>query len=151
MARSTLLWLDPGKTTGWASYDTQTQVFVSGQELFVPLGEMLTNTAALLGPSLAIGWERFTVAGRRAGTPDYSLEVIGMAKWIARDCECLRPQNSSDRGMASHQVLRMIGWWSPGHRHANDAAQHLLTWITDYPAYMTSAMTEAFRASLRVV
>jgi hypothetical protein len=143
-----VIWVDPGQTTGWASYDRGRDVFLSGQELFVPFGELLTATVRFLNHDVMIGWERFLVAGRRAGEPKYSMEVIGMIKWIARDCTLLTPTASASRSMASPAILKRLGWWNRGHGHANDAAQHLLTWYTDDKSRLTPRMEQAFRDDL---
>lgn len=143
------IWADPGKMTGWASYDTHTGVFLSGQELFLPFGRMLTDTVAFLGHRVTIGWEMYTVppGAVQKSSPAFALEVIGMIKWIGRDCTLAKPTMPGDRAVAHHTVLRNIGWWAPGKEHANVAAQHLLTHLADTHR-LTDAMTAAFRTRL---
>jgi hypothetical protein len=145
-----VLWVDPGMTSGWASYDLFTRSFLSGQERFEPFGQFLTDTVDFIGRELTVGWEDYLIAGRRSGTPKYALEVIGMIKWIARDCELLKPQPSASRIGVSRTVLLRIGWWNPGHKHANDAAMHLLGYLVDQKL-LTIAMQEAFTADLEMV
>jgi hypothetical protein len=149
--RGGVLWVDPGLISGWAYYHAQQDFFESGQDLFLPFGIFLATMVELSHHTLSVGWERFLVAGRRVGEAAYSMEVIGMIKWIARDCTLLEPTASASRSMASPAVLKRLGWWNPGHQHANDAAQHLLTWYTADKSRLTPAMERAFRDDLHEV
>lgn len=126
-----VMWFDPGLTTGWAvmSHDGW---FDSGQAAFHDVGELLAGDAEVYGASLWVGWELYnvTAGGGKAGTPKYSLETIGMLKWI---CHCfnatmLKPMPSSARKLGDELKLKRLGWRKPGQVHANDAAMHLLAW-----------------------
>lgn len=128
---SLVMWFDPGLATGWASLELG-QVFSSGQSRFEDIGSMLTAWAQSLGPALWVGWELYNVTqgGGKAGTPKYSLETIGMLRWIchAHDVTVLKAVPSSNRKLGDEIKLKKLGWRRPGLVHANDAAMHLLAW-----------------------
>lgn len=129
----TVLWLDPGKTTGWATF-TAGHSFDSGESDFLQVGRDLESYAKYHHSRLAVGYEKFIVtpgAGRK--NPEYSFEVIGMVKWICyvHGATLLTPAASADRtpGMEGDK-LRKLGWHKPTEGgHADDAAAHLLAWL----------------------
>jgi hypothetical protein len=128
---SVVLWFDPGLTTGWA-YLEMASSFNSGQAPFESIGELLTGWAEILGPNLWVGWELYNVTqgGGKAGTPKYSLETIGMLKWIchAHDVTVLKAMPSASRKLGDEIKLKKLDWRKRGQVHANDAAMHLLAW-----------------------
>lgn len=127
-----VMWFDPGLTTGWASLHHD-GFFTSGQGTFEEVGDQLTASADVYGPSLWVGWELYNVTqgGGSAGTPKYSLETIGMLKWICREhgVTVLKAVPSSNRKLGDELKLKRLGWREPGMRHANDAASHLLAFM----------------------
>ena len=124
------IWLDPGKTTGVATYDFSSGYFSSSQHDFVMTGEvidgLLTDTM-----DAAIGWEQYIIAPGHSGTAAYSLEVIGMARWLAHrhDALVLPAVPSAARKLGSDDKLKKLGWYVPAMRHANDASAHMLAWL----------------------
>lgn len=128
---SVVMWFDPGLTTGWAYLENDRE-FNSDQAPFEDIGSQLTTWAETLGPRLWVGWELYNVTqgGGKAGTPKYSLETIGMLKWIchAHDVTVLKAVPSSNRKLGDELKLKRLGWRKPGKVHANDAAMHLLAW-----------------------
>lgn len=126
-----VMWLDPGKTTGIASYLADADNFQSGQLDFLGTCQTLERWATSRYILLKLGWEKYIVTGgRRTGLPEYSYEVIGVAKWMCSryGIEPLPSVPSSARIVASHAMLKKVGWYAPGNGHANDAAQHLLAY-----------------------
>lgn len=123
-----VMWLDPGKTTGWAKYSDERETFASGEADFLETGEILAYHAKMRG--FRIGWERFdiTPATYRLSQAGWPLEVIGMAKWVCRERDNLLPALRSARNVAPEGMLKAAGWHKPGLGHANDAARHLLAW-----------------------
>jgi hypothetical protein len=136
---SVTAWFDPGKTTGVASWDSRTSVFSSFQ---------IANDLKALGyhiemlllvndhdPDfrLAVGWERFVVTpgNARHGTPYWSLESIGILKYLClkHDITILPPQVSSMMTAIPDNRLKSVGWYKPNSPHANDAARHLLRYM----------------------
>lgn len=124
-------WYDPGLTTGWATFGSD-HIFESGQAPFENIGTQLTTWAEALGRHLWVGWELYNVTqgGGKSGTPKYSLETIGMLKWIchANDVTVLKAVPSSNRKLGDELKLKKLGWRKPGKVHANDAASHLLAY-----------------------
>jgi hypothetical protein len=128
----TVAWLDPGKTTGWASWSPTAGEFESGELLFLPLGEWLRQR---LSVTVWLGWEAYTVrpGGARIKFQPDSLEVIGMTRWLAYSqyARVLPPQQPSAR-QTGLLHLKSAGWHRPGLGHANDAAGHLLAFLLAY-------------------
>lgn len=126
---SVVIWYDPGLTTGWALLRDDVK-FDSGQCQFENIGTQLTAWAELLGPSLWVGWELYNVTqgGGKSGTPKYSLETIGMLRWICHEYNVtvLKAMPSASRKLGDEVKLRRLDWHKPGMVHANDAASHLL-------------------------
>lgn len=135
------VWLDPGKTTGIAAWYHRFDMFSSMEADFKAAGQWLTMLAQFgYGDSIVnqftsspieLGWEAFiTTPGtvRRGGKPDYSLEVIGMARWLCLEhgMTILPAQISSQMALGTDARLKAMGWYKPGKPHANDAARHLL-------------------------
>lgn len=124
-----IIWLDPGKITGWASWRLTACEFESGQFPFAPLGEWLRR---YLCPATWLGWEAYTVrpGGAHIKFQPDSLEVIGMARWLAyhQNARVLPPQQPGDRVLGARH-LRAVRWVQPGQNHANDAAAHLLAFL----------------------
>ena len=126
-----VIWLDPGKLTGWASLSSEMS-FSSGQLDFFTLGNDLESYARFHHNQLAVGYEKFIVTPSTvASDPEYSLEVIGMVKWIAYkyNTTLLAPVPSASRKLGMDgDKLQKLRWHKPGQVHANDAAAHLLAW-----------------------
>lgn len=153
------IWLDPGKTTGAAVWYHDQQSFHSTQGEFQAIGNWLELLALYTpGPrksgafrgrmadiyqlpaceeeryeGIRIGWERYIVTPGNSthGIAYYSLETIGMARWIALkyEMEILPPQVSSQMAIATDERLKAIEWYKPGRSHANDASRHLLRYF----------------------
>lgn len=125
------MWLDPGLTTGVASWHETTATFWAGQldeEHLVEGLERLCEKNA--GRTIWLGYEKYIVTsgGPRTGTPRHSLGAIGKVEAMAMGgaFNLLKSQPSASRLLANAVQLRRIGWYRTGQRHANDASQHLL-------------------------
>lgn len=131
--------VDPGKKTGWASYDTTANVFASQE---APGDEFIDRVVPWLGPSHAhdraaagpvrIVVERFVITAgtmrTSRGDENWSIEQIGIlrhhARWAGVAFEL---QSAGDaKKFSPDDRLRTIGWYTPGRGHANDAARHAL-------------------------
>jgi|SRR5690242_12797717 len=127
-----VIWLDPGKMTGWAMLEDMAS-FSSGQADFDCIDDMVNMWCHLMRDNLWLGWERYIVTqgGGRTGTPEYSLEVIGAVKSACRrnSVTVLQPMPSASRKLGGDLKLQRLGWRQPNMRHANDAANHLLAWL----------------------
>lgn len=125
-----IVWFDPGKTTGAARYDPETDHFASGQYTDVELHAMLLALIDNYRGRLAVGWELYIQTPRaKPGTQaKYSHHAIGIIENLCEkhDVPVLKGQPSSARSLKSTVVfLRRLGWYTPGKPHANDAACHL--------------------------
>lgn len=127
-----IVWLDPGQTTGLASYDLVTGNFVSWQYSHEDLEHrFVQDLFPLYRDRMVIGYERYIVTsgGLKTSTPRHAIEAITIVRLLAAgaDVPVLKPQPSSARKLGSPVMLRRLGWYKPGKVHANDASQHLLS------------------------
>ncbi len=146
MGKRITIWIDPGKMTGIASWDSQSSVFTSlevtdlkslGQwiELLVSVNDYELRRTDFLDDRLDIelGWERYiiTPGNTRQGLGYWSIEAIGVARYLAlkHDFTILTPQISSMMSFSTDARLKLIGWYKPGKPHANDAARHLMRYM----------------------
>lgn len=125
-----IMWLDPGLTTGAAWYDLEGNHFGSWQYDEHDLARRLEEVSSLYPGDLAVGYEQYIVTsgGIRQSSPEHALAVIGIVRDMAAQgmFELLTPRPPSARKLGSPVLLRRMGWYRPGQRHANDAAMHLL-------------------------
>lgn len=131
-----VVWFDPGKTTGWASYAFATQTFRSGQVgdtdgvLAAFLESLYSGNETFPAEGVTVGYEMYlVVGGPRSGTSEYSEKAISVIEQTAERCgyTLLDPQPSSARKLGGPAMLRRMGWYRPGQRHANDAGMHCLS------------------------
>jgi hypothetical protein len=131
-ARTFIVWLDPGQTTGLASYDLETSTFMSWQYDHDDLERrFVQDLFPLYADRMVIGYEKYIVTsgGPRTSTPKHAIEATTIVWLLAAgaDVPVLKPQPSSARKLGSTVMLRRLGWYKPGKVHANDASQHLLS------------------------
>lgn len=129
-----VLGVDPGKTTGWAVYDSATGGIVDvGQldrEAFVDY--LVPRLEDLAKPKLDIACERFVIAGgtvEKSHTDEnWSIEQVGILRhWARRYGHEFTLQGAGDaKKFADNDRLKAIGWHRPGKVHANDALRHTL-------------------------
>jgi hypothetical protein len=128
----TVLWLDPGKTTGWACL-TMAGKFDSGQFNFEDTGKLVEQLGFWQGPALRVGWEAAILlpgSGQRKGI-DKALEVIGMVQWLClkHGAVMLPSFPSSARSLGGLRKVKALGWYKPNKGHANVAAEHLCAYL----------------------
>jgi hypothetical protein len=134
--------LDPGGTTGWASYtdftDERLAKFACGQigpdehheELFSDV--LLAGT----GYEVEIVCESFEYRNaNRPGLVLLSKEYIGVAKLSATMFS--RPYTeqtaSKAKGFVRDSHIKKLGLWSVGNKHAMDAMRHLIYYMINGP------------------
>lgn len=137
--RRFILALDPGKKTGLASYDRETDTFRSGEADFDETCNYLMQPAAMFHPdvmhevnhgTLDIVSESFLITVNTAKNTQatWSLELIGVARMVShlygRQPLVLQAPAAAKRLM-SDDMLKTLDWYKPGKGHANDAARHL--------------------------
>ena len=150
--RGFFIWLDPGKTTGVACYQLYAARFKSFQGDFNEVGDEVEVMLDVESGNAAIGWEQYLVTKGRAGTASYSLEMIGVLKRLAyvHHAVVLPAMPSSARKLGDDPKLRALGWYKPGLRHANDAANHLLAYLLRermLPASMQARLADSLWTS----
>lgn len=131
--------LDPGGTTGWASYteyeDPAVMKFDWGQigpeehhlKLHNFLGLQQTDEFKIVCESF-----EFRQGKQRANINLISKEYIGIAKLFA--AERLRSPvvfqtAGAAKGFVTDPKLKIMGLWVPGKQHARDALRHLLYYM----------------------
>jgi hypothetical protein len=155
----TVIFLDPGKTTGLASWNYEYDTFNSTQtppEDVLALGNWLELLALTNddNPSfhVAVGWERFIVTPStvRHGTAYWSLEVIGMVKYLCLKYgfTMLQPQLPSQMSLITDTRLKAAGWYKPGKPHANDSARHLMKFLLKTHALPIDVWDKVFTEDL---
>lgn len=128
--RNRILALDPGKTTGWATWSAE-GVFESGQMDYDETCSLLYEVAGDAQPhGIDIVSEAFiiTVNTAKNTQASWSLELIGVARsvsrrWCGQDIFLQQP--AAAKRMMSDDMLKVLDWYKPGKGHANDAARHL--------------------------
>ncbi len=127
--------IDPGKTSGFASYDTDSGVFRSGEYSTTLLFRLLDNICAGdYRPEIVI--ERFTITARTARLTQQSeaLRIIGAVEYIAHCGHASVTFSPTTRKkFGTNAMLKSIGWFHGGEGHADDAARHLLALLVTRP------------------
>lgn len=131
-----LLAVDPGKKTGWASFDTTTMVLSGATE--APANEFLDKIVPWIDRSAGLVLariivERFVIttetAKKGVGDEHWSIEQMGVlrhhARWAGLEFDGTQTLSNAGK-FAPNERLRAVGWYVPGRGHANDALRHLL-------------------------
>ena len=132
-----VLWVDPGVTSGWFEYDlTLNQVWacqLTFHELVITLDNVLVKATDVI-----VGCERFIITQNSARRPG-SVEAI--KAWGAVSAAATRfaimvddSQTSSVMTACSDTDLKALGWHFRGMPHANDAARHVFIWLARHQA-----------------
>lgn len=131
--------MDPGKCTGWATWDPDNGGFNSGEvKGKFEFRDRFDDFIAADGfDEVTFIIEDFLISSRTLSTKiDYNaLRIIG---YTELECERLgytlyfqrAAQIKNKTTIATDTNLKKIGWYRPGHGgHANDSARHLLIHI----------------------
>lgn len=120
-----ILAVDPGGTTGWASWIEGSVSW--GQAPGGVLGGKRLRLMAQCADVLII--ERYTIGERtvKFSRQSDALEITGALKWIADDegLELVLQQPRDAKRLFTDDRLRQMGWWARGEEHARDALRHL--------------------------
>jgi hypothetical protein len=136
---TTYLALDPGLTTGWATYHTARNEFKSGEcrgrdvfyEWMEQWGmEICDEPWTNLAPDHVI-IERWDVRKDTFGksAQEDARYIIGAVEWWATQLYGVtyREQRPAEaKRFATNDKLRALGWYEGGEGHSDDAARHLL-------------------------
>lgn len=125
-------WLDPGLLTGVCVYDFDASSLVMLNEFeYKNTGEALEQLRAYDG--VVVGWEAYTILKGAQTQAPWSLEVIGMARYLCakHGYTVLPPADPNARKVCTTNMLRGIGWYPKvkGKKDALSAAQHMVSWM----------------------
>jgi hypothetical protein len=127
-----VLWVDPGKMTGFALYARHPGVLSSGEQLFVPAGDTISSICQAWKNNLWVGWEHFFIMpSSPKADAHFAIEMIGVVRRAAMKNKCLILPHAapSDRNVATMLKLRTLDWWPAGKDDAQSAVQHMLAWM----------------------
>lgn len=120
--------MDPGKKSGWAYWDSESETFTSGQEDYDGMCRRLLSDAANLSTDLISESFVVTVNTAKNTQATWSLELIGVARMVSRlygGQELVLQIPAAAKRLCSDELLKSLDWYKPGKGHANDAARHL--------------------------
>jgi hypothetical protein len=127
--------IDPGKASGFASYDSDTGVFFSNEYATTVLYRKLERMVwAEMKPEFII--ERFDInAGtvKKTAQPE-AAGVIAVLEYLCIVGHANMYRSSRTRkGYATNRKLKALGWFKGGEGHSDDAARHLLAFLSLRP------------------
>lgn len=130
-----LIGIDPGVTTGWASYDTERWSGLCGECRGL---EDVRNVLDAYLPDVVV-LEQFRLFPWKAKQQSWSnmpaAEISGIVDLWCRDhMVVLCRQTPGLRKTVPNEWLKALGLWKPsrGKPHARDAAKHLASYIAQY-------------------
>lgn len=150
-----VLAFDPGGTTGWAMYDG---LFLPDLDGDKPRLVEQRHTVGHLGPhehhdelyefleesaihNFAVVWESFEFrqGKQRDNLNLISKEYIGVLKLFVKQRHCRAKSYTAgaskgfvpDKGPQANQKLKVMNWYTPGWKHANDASRVLIKYLVD--------------------
>lgn len=121
---------DPGKTTGWARL-TGADSFASGEvDLETTLHFVFENLKSGSKPVIICEDFIFTAETAKKSRQTWSTEGIGVLRFLAREfgCEFVLQSPASAKSFGTNDKLKIMGWYTAGKQHANDAARHLMVY-----------------------
>lgn len=127
--------IDPGLTTGYAEWDTESRTFRSTElamdVLFRKLERMVWSDQH---PTIVV--ERFTInsnTARKTRQPE-ALAVIGALEFMRSTGGIYMAQSPTSRKpFGTNAKLKALGWFHGGAGHADDAARHMLAYLVTRP------------------
>jgi hypothetical protein len=138
-----VLWIDPGGMTGLALYQSQPYRssipepglprFTAGEHDFLPACQQIHAICGYWGPSLAIGWERFTITSttHKLTPQPEATWVIGVCRYLAAkySCRVLPEAQQHTPEPFEQEQLKALEWWKKGEDDSQSAAAHLLRYL----------------------
>lgn len=139
-----VLFVDPGRITGWFHIDTLQPSDSATQGGELPMDKFLVMAWQWV-PSAAVDrvvCEGFIVNEQtaqrvKASEPFWSVEQIGVLRFLCSQYSTPfeTPSPSAKNFDRKGDKLRRLGWWqgNPGEAgHRRDAARHAVKWCTDH-------------------
>jgi hypothetical protein len=137
--RHIIMAVDPGLATGWAILEVGEDYFNSGITEGGLLGFVSWVTNALAAPhtSFEVVVEKFTIMQSTA-KKSRQMDALYLNGFLEGYCFLLgipftRHMVSNVKKFAPDAKLKKLGWYRPGAGHDNDAARHLLAYISKKP------------------
>lgn len=124
-------WFDPGLLTGACVADIKTgQIILLNEFNLQRTGELLESIRAY--EQVSVGWETYTILKGAQSQAPWSLEVIGMLKYLCGKYayDVLQPADPGQRLICTPVMLKEMGWY-PRVKNKKDAlssAQHCVAW-----------------------
>jgi hypothetical protein len=125
---------DPGITTGYSMTTEHMDFYLTGQTD----GDSIARDFELLISRLSM-WSRleslviiedYELTPRPQSFKEgrFTLKLIGALNYLALSYGFkVKLPKPAEREIATYKYMQKMGFWSPGQRHANDAAKHLVT------------------------
>lgn len=139
-----ILFVDPGRITGWFHIDTMQPAESATQGGEMPMQDFLWMAENSISHRAfeRVVCEGFVINEQtaqrvKASEPFWSVEQIGCLRyWCSRfDTAFETPSPSAKNFDRNGDKLRRLGWW-PGNRgeagHRRDAGRHAVKWLTDH-------------------
>lgn len=131
--------LDPGGTTGWATYTEYTDrepewacAHIGPEEHHVDLYEFLEIQHCRNTTVVCESFE-FRQNRQRDNINLMSREYIGIVKLFGkqRNVPVVFQTAGLAKGFVTDEKLKKMGLWAPGHKHAMDARRHLVYYMVN--------------------
>ena len=148
---SYVLWLDPGEMTGWALWYTEQQHLFTAEYDRKNIGTYLERWLSTGGGKTVLGCEKYIITPEtaRLSQQPASLEVIGIARELANKYPVVEfrcdQSSSTAKTFCTNQMLKAIGWYRVGMRHANDASRHLFLYLSNTHQLSDDMLRKAFQ------
>lgn len=124
-----ILAVDPGKTTGWATYEAGEYQYGQASP-FVFLSDVDSWALDTLDVFVV---ERYTITPqtlKMSRQPD-ALKIIGVLEWwaVSRDILFVEQTPAEAKSFVTNERLRKLGLYPSGLDHAADAMRHLILYL----------------------
>lgn len=133
-----LLAIDPGKMTGWAEVEFNTDGSrhtvtnlqeVSMDNIWSSLQEVFSERVP---DCVVIEDFKITTGTGKLGSPDWSLRIIGAVEYLAylNNIPVVKQTPANAKAFSTNERLRAVEMWHKGGAgHANDALRHALLFM----------------------
>lgn len=128
-----ILAVDPGGTTGFVHYER-----ADDSESFIPhqmddRNEFMWSVDESFAGLNVVVCEDFRITGQTAKKSPQAdaLKIIGALDYLCfkHEVQFVLQTPADAKRFATDSRLKKAGMWTPGRKHANDAARHLFLWL----------------------
>ena len=127
-----VLWVNPSPTTGLAALWGSGTSFWCDQLPWDEAASRIEWWCQRWQALLAVGWETYKIdVSLPQHQANAAIEMIGVARRYATVYRCLiLPEGPRQTPKTPDRLLlEALGWWVPGKKEAQKAANHLLKWM----------------------